>query len=95
MEVLRAKSLALTGTSHHRTAAAGAPDHVARGFLAGYLERLLQTEMEGEVAIITPSDPTQRGCQLSLVFTRPVRAIHAALEREGIVTDIREVGWGD
>mmetsp|Transcript_10020 Transcript_10020/g.28178 ORF Transcript_10020/g.28178 Transcript_10020/m.28178 type:complete len:443 (-) Transcript_10020:74-1402(-) len=39
--------------------------------LTGYLEFLLNTVLEkGTVQIITPSDPVQRGCQLSLLFLK-------------------------
>ena len=34
--------------------------------------------------------PGARGCQLSLAFTQPARAVHARLEREGVVVDLRE-----
>lgn len=44
-----------------------------------------------EIRILTPADPECRGCQLSLVFRRPVRAIHDALAREGVICDMREV----
>ena len=36
--------------------------------LTGYLEALLNTRLAGKLKIITPFDPEQRGCQLSLVF---------------------------
>jgi kynureninase len=36
--------------------------------LTGYLEMLLNDELGGHVDIFTPSDPNQRGCQLSLSF---------------------------
>jgi kynureninase len=34
--------------------------------LTAYLEQLLLTELPELVTIFTPSDPNQRGCQLSL-----------------------------
>ena len=36
--------------------------------LTGYLEALLNRRLGGKLKIITPADPEQRGCQLSLVF---------------------------
>jgi hypothetical protein len=51
-----------------------------------------ETRAEGpEIRILTPADPESRGCQLSLVFRRPVRAVHDALAREGVICDMREV----
>ena len=40
--------------------------------------------------ILTPASPTSRGCQLSLAFAQPARAVHERLEREGIMCDLRE-----
>ena len=37
--------------------------------LTAYLEVLLKQELSDKVAIFTPEDPTQRGCQLSLSFS--------------------------
>ena len=61
--------------------------------LTGYLAWLLTQELADEVAIITPSAPSQRGCQLSL----KCRARHltgkqlfARLEQAGVVVDWRE-----
>ncbi|TRZ01337.1 hypothetical protein DNTS_022009 [Danionella cerebrum] len=64
--------------------------------LTGYLEFLIHhyfsSSDSGEplVTIITPSDPEQRGCQLSLKFSRPIRAVVQELERRGFVCDMRE-----
>ena len=38
--------------------------------LTGYLEWLLRRELGDAVEILTPEDPQQRGCQLSLRVTR-------------------------
>ncbi len=40
--------------------------------------------------IITPSDPIERGCQLSLVFSADVTAVHKELEKRAIVVSSRE-----
>jgi len=42
------------------------------------------------IRILTPSDPSARGCQLSLLFPCPVKPLHYALTLRGIVTDVRE-----
>lgn len=64
--------------------------------LTGYLEYLIRhyyTKDESNpdkasVHIITPSDPEQRGCQLSLSFSRPIRAVFQELEKRGVVVRI-------
>lgn len=60
--------------------------------LTGYLEHLIRRNFsQGSVTvtIITPSDPDQRGSQLSLVFSTDVKAAHEELEQRGIVCDFR------
>jgi kynureninase len=60
--------------------------------LTAYAERLLRERVK-EVQIITPSDPAQRGCQLSLRVgggPRRGRRIFDALGDHGIVCDWRE-----
>jgi kynureninase len=42
------------------------------------------------LTVLTPSDPAQRGCQLSLLFKCDVRALNQHLEAQGVVCDIRE-----
>ncbi len=59
--------------------------------MTGYLDRLLRRLPEGLVEVITPSDPAARGCQLSMRILRgSTREISGALEREGVVCDVRE-----
>jgi kynureninase len=58
--------------------------------LTAYLEHLVDTLLEGQVSIITPRDPSQRGAQLSLVFNTNVKAIYKRLIEEGVIVDIRE-----
>uniref|UniRef100_A0A668AMH3 Kynureninase n=1 Tax=Myripristis murdjan TaxID=586833 RepID=A0A668AMH3_9TELE len=59
--------------------------------LTGYLEFLLQRDAAcPDVSIITPSDPQQRGCQLSLRFSVPIRPVFQELERRGVACDMRE-----
>lgn len=56
--------------------------------LTGYLEFILSQNFP-EVTVITPSDPSQRGCQLSLMFNKPLTDVHEELERRGVLCDIR------
>ncbi|XP_060888669.1 kynureninase [Labrus mixtus] len=66
--------------------------------LTGYLEFLIRhyytkdpaRPQKPHVYIITPSDPEQRGCQLSLSFSVPIREVFDELERRGVVCDMRE-----
>ena len=62
--------------------------------LTGYLESLLDALIQGAdtpaFQIITPRDPKQRGCQLSLLLNRNVGPIFDALTKAGIVVDKRE-----
>ncbi|XP_015789048.1 kynureninase [Tetranychus urticae] len=41
------------------------------------------------VKIITPSDPNQRGSQLSIMFSVPLTAVQEELQKLGVVCDIR------
>ncbi|KAK3735680.1 hypothetical protein QZH41_011989 [Actinostola sp. cb2023] len=41
------------------------------------------------VNIITPADPKDRGCQLSVRFSCPVDKVHAELKKRGVVVDTR------
>lgn len=60
--------------------------------LTGYLEYLIEhyyTEDPAQphkphVRIITPSDPEQRGCQLSLAFSVHIRKVFEELEKRGV-----------
>ncbi|KAF9105519.1 Kynureninase (L-kynurenine hydrolase) [Mortierella sp. AM989] len=60
--------------------------------LTGYLYHLLTTEISKDVLeIITPTDPEQRGCQLSLVFKRgKMIDIFEGLAAKGIIGDERK-----
>lgn len=78
MEALRGKSLLLTS----------------------YLEHLLQTRVIDSISktqggepilrLLTPSDPAQRGCQLSLLFRDRIKPVFEQLEKRGIIVDMRE-----
>jgi kynureninase len=57
-----------------------------------YLEDLLLQELSGEVRIFTPSDPAQRGAQLSVTFTQidSVERVNSLLKEKGIICDTRK-----
>lgn len=58
--------------------------------LTGYLEYLLLNGERKDFNIITPADPSQRGCQLSIVMHANGKATFDRLTENGIVADWRE-----
>lgn len=63
--------------------------------ITGYLEKLLLTELKKEfddelIKILTPNDPEQRGCQLSLEFPEKMMQVFEALQSIGIIVDERK-----
>jgi kynureninase len=61
--------------------------------LTGYMEYMLKEEMGDRIHVITPADPAQRGCQLSLSVRmdgKEGKDIFNALEAAGCTTDWRE-----
>ena len=58
--------------------------------LTGYLQFLLDQNASDKFQIITPSDPAQRGAQLSLRVSKNGRAICDQLAKSGIICDWRE-----
>jgi kynureninase len=61
--------------------------------LTGYMEYLVKAEMGDRISVITPTDPEQRGCQLSLSVRmdgKEGKDIFDALEAAGCATDWRE-----
>lgn len=58
--------------------------------LTGYLEWLVQQLPAGKVAIITPKDPQQRGCQLSLQLKDAGKSLHDKITDAGVIADWRE-----
>ena len=56
--------------------------------MTGYMEFLLEENLS-EINIITPNDPNQRGCQLSLVIPGG-KAIFESISQKGVVCDWRE-----
>jgi kynureninase len=58
--------------------------------MTAYMEFLISANNDGSVEIITPADPAQRGCQLSLRTKKNGKAIHEMLNTEGVICDWRE-----
>ena len=68
--------------------------------LTGYLEQLLISELSELVAIFTPKDPNQRGCQLSITIAldrldkalgiESVDDIVVKLKEKGVICDARK-----
>jgi kynureninase len=58
--------------------------------LTAYMEFLLNQITNLPFSIITPIEPTRRGCQLSLLFHERGREIFDRLTEEGIIADWRE-----
>jgi kynureninase len=60
--------------------------------LTGYLEWLLEREVGDAVEILTPKDPAQRGCQLSIRVksSGSGRIVFEKLEASGVTCDWRE-----
>ncbi|MEY8848069.1 kynureninase [Psychroserpens sp. XS_ASV72] len=58
--------------------------------LTGYFEFLLNELNNDHIKIITPKDPEQRGCQLSIQVKNADKSLHTKLFEAGIITDWRE-----
>ena len=40
--------------------------------------------------VASPADMTQRGCQLSLIFSMDMEDVHARIAKEGVICDLRK-----
>jgi kynureninase len=73
---------------------AGMPALRKKSFaLTGFMQRLIEQRLAKRVEIITPVNPGERGCQLSLRIARPAAEAKRSLERltaAGVVGDWRE-----
>ncbi len=58
--------------------------------LTGYFEFLLKQLGEDTIKIITPSNPEERGCQLSIKVKNADKTLHTKLTEAGIISDWRE-----
>jgi kynureninase len=58
--------------------------------LTGYLEFLIKGLNHAQIEIITPSDPNQRGCQLSIQVKNANKELHPKLTDQHVITDWRE-----
>jgi len=58
--------------------------------LTGYLEFLVNDLQNDRISIITPSNPEERGCQLSLAVKNADRSLHDKLTKAGVISDWRE-----
>ncbi len=58
--------------------------------LTGYLEFLLAEIKDERISVITPSDPNQRGCQLSIRVKDSDKTLYEALVSRGVSADWRE-----
>lgn len=58
--------------------------------LTGYLAYLLEERNDGAYKVITPSDPAERGCQISILTDERGKAAFDALTENNIIVDWRE-----
>ncbi len=58
--------------------------------LTGYMEYLLKLINHLPFEIITPAEPSRRGCQLSLLFKERGKEVFEKLSQSGIIADWRE-----
>ena len=57
--------------------------------LTAYMEYLL-VQLNNSLDIITPSDPAQRGCQLSVVMKNSGKQVFEKLKEKNVICDWRE-----
>lgn len=58
--------------------------------LTGYFEFLINRIDSDSIKIITPNNPTERGCQLSIQVKNADKSLHRKLTENNIITDWRE-----
>jgi kynureninase len=60
--------------------------------LTGYFEFLFKTSSFSKLRILTPSNPSERGCALSIDFGTSAKEVMKRLSEEGVKCDYREPG---
>lgn len=60
------------------------------GYMVALVEKINQDAGAQLIQILTPSNPEERGCQISLVMKKDGRKVFDALLKNGIITDWRE-----
>ena len=58
--------------------------------LTGYFEFLINELNHDDIKIITPSNPNERGCQLSIQVKNADKVLHQQLTEAGVISDWRE-----
>ncbi|MEM0518527.1 kynureninase [Aequorivita flava] len=58
--------------------------------LTGFLEFLLEEMNNSSIKIITPRNPEERGCQLSIQVKNADKRLHTKLTEAGVISDWRE-----
>lgn len=58
--------------------------------LTGYLEFLLDEMKNEAINVITPRNPEERGCQLSIQVKNADKSLHTKLTEAGVISDWRE-----
>lgn len=58
--------------------------------LTGYFEFLIHQMNSDSIKVITPSNPKERGCQLSIQVKNADKSLHKKLTENNIITDWRE-----
>jgi kynureninase len=58
--------------------------------LTGYLEYLLDEIKDDRISVITPRDPAQRGCQLSIRVKDADKNLYQHISEQGVMADWRE-----
>ncbi len=58
--------------------------------LTGYLEFLINSIQNDQIEIITPKNPDERGCQLSIRVKNANKTLHTQLTQAGVISDWRE-----
>ena len=58
--------------------------------LTGFLEFLIDELNDDRINIITPRNPEERGCQLSIQVRSANKKLHTLLTEAGVISDWRE-----